>query len=278
MSTNPCSGSQLTRNSSDPIVVVATESPSLPPAVRIVTGAASGIGRAVARQLAAEGSTVVLADLDVPGVEAAAADIGGSARAVPADVTSSEDCAAVVRAAAEAGPLDALVNVAGIMAGGDSVETLPDEELERILAVNVGSIFRLGRHVIPELRRNGGGTIVNTASVHAFATMPRAAAYAASKGAVTALTRQMALDLAPDRIRVVAVAPGSVDTPLTRRELERRELTLEEAGFPTDDRSIGRVGAPEEVADVVSWLLSDGARLVNGTTVVADAGLLARLG
>jgi len=107
--------------------------------------------------------------------------------------------------------------------------------------------------------------------------MPQTAAYAASKGAVVALTRQMALDVASDGIRVVAVAPGSVDTPLTRKELARRDVSLEDAGFSTDPRAIGRVASPAEVAEVVAWLLSPGAALLTGSTVVADAGLLARL-
>jgi NAD(P)-dependent dehydrogenase (short-subunit alcohol dehydrogenase family) len=119
--------------------------------------------------------------------------------------------------------------------------------------------------------------IVNTTSVHAFATMDRCAAYAASKGAIVALTRQMAIDLAPDGIRVVAVAPGSVDTPLTRAELARRGQTVQEAGFAADARSLGRVCRPQEIAEVVAWLASGAAGAVNGSTVIADAGLLASL-
>lgn len=245
--------------------------------VRIVTGAASGIGRATAERLARDGYTLVLADLDGPGAEAVASAIGLTATAVAADVSSPGDCAAVISAATRLGCLDALVNVAGIVATNDTVEELPDEDLDRILAVNVKAIFRLGRYAIPEMRRAGGGTIVNVASVHAFAAMSRAAAYAASKGAITALTRAMAVDLAPDAIRVVAVAPGSVDTPLTRAELARRGLTAEEAGFAIGGRTLGRVAAPEEVAEVIAWLCSDSASLLNGCTVVADAGLLARL-
>lgn len=219
----------------------------------------------------------MLVDVDAVGVAEARAGMGEAARTVVADVSSSSDCAEICRVAAAEGPISALVNVAGIMRPADSVESLGDEDLEEILAVNVKAIFRLGRHVVPELRRAGGGVIVNVASVHAFATMPLTAAYAASKGAIVALTRQMALDLAPDRIRVVAVAPGSVDTRLTRRELDERGLTFADAGFPTDDRSVGRVASSDEVAEVVAWLVSDAAVLVNGSTVLADAGLLARL-
>lgn len=246
----------------------------------IVTGAASGIGRAVAQRLAADGRAVALADIDRDGLERTAAairDAGGRAEVAVADLGSTAGCGSVVQAASAVGRLDALVNVAGIMCDRDSVEELPDADLERLLAVNVMAIFRLGRHAIPELRRHGGGVIVNTTSVHAFATMDRCAAYAASKGAIQALTCQMAIDLAPDGIRVVAIAPGSVDTPLTRIELRRRGQTAGEAGFVADPNALGRVCSPEEIADVVAWLASSGARVVNGSTLVADAGLLSKL-
>lgn len=250
--------------------------------VSIVTGAASGIGRATALALAAQGDTVLVADLDGLGAERTAgeiADAGGRAQGRAVDVASAADCEAAVRAASRLGALGALVNVAGIAVAPDSVEHVSDADLERLLAVNVGSVFRLGRHAIPAMRAAGGGVIVNTASVHAYATMTDNAAYAASKGALVALTRQLALDLAPDGIRAVCVAPGSVDTALTRRELSRRGLTAADAGFDdaADSTAIGRVAAPEEIAAVIAWLTTDAARVVNGTTVVADGGLLARL-
>jgi NAD(P)-dependent dehydrogenase (short-subunit alcohol dehydrogenase family) len=249
--------------------------------VSIVTGAASGIGRATALALAAAGDTVLAADVDGPGAERTADEIrdaGGRAQSQTVDVASSADCAATVRAAASLGELRALVNVAGIAVAPDTVEHVADEDLDRLLAVNVGSIVRLGRHAIPQMRAAGGGVIVNTASVHAYATMTENAVYAASKGAIVALTRQMALDLAPDGIRSVCVAPGSVDTPLTRRELARRGLSAAEAGFDdSGGAAIGRVAAASEIAAVIAWLTTDAASAVNGSTVVADAGLLARL-
>jgi NAD(P)-dependent dehydrogenase (short-subunit alcohol dehydrogenase family) len=107
--------------------------------------------------------------------------------------------------------------------------------------------------------------------------MDRCAAYAASKGALCALTRQMAIDLAPDAIRVVAIAPGSVDTPLTRAELARRGMTASEAGFEDMPGKLGRIAQPEEVAEVIAWLITPEAALVNGSTVIADAGLLTKL-
>lgn len=248
--------------------------------VALVTGAASGIGRASAIRLAAGGDAVLLADRDERGLAAAADEIaaaGGVADVAVLDVASSDACARAVAAAARLGRLRALVNVAGMTAAPDGVETISDEQLERVLAVNVGAIFRLGRHAIPLMRAGGDGVIVSTGSVHAFATMTDNAAYAASKGAIGALTRQMALDLAPDRIRAVAVAPGSVDTPMTRDELARRGLSAQDAGFTTEPGAIGRVVAADEIAAVIAWVASDDAAVINGTTVVADAGLLARL-
>jgi NAD(P)-dependent dehydrogenase (short-subunit alcohol dehydrogenase family) len=252
------------------------------PRVSIVTGAASGIGRATALALAAGGDVVLAVDRDGDGAARTAAEVaqaGGAAEPFVADLARADDCAAAVLAASALGEVGALVHVAGVMLAHDSVEQVGDDDLDRLLAVNVGAIFRLGRHAIPLMRARGGGVIVTTSSVHAFATMTECAAYAASKGAIVALTRQMALDLAPDGIRAVGVAPGSVDTPLTRQELARRGLTAGEAGFDATSggTAIGRVAAPEETAAVIAWLASDAAAVVNGTTLVADAGLLARL-
>jgi NAD(P)-dependent dehydrogenase (short-subunit alcohol dehydrogenase family) len=249
--------------------------------VALVTGAASGIGRATARRLAAEGDAVLLVDRDADGLSAAADEIraagGGVVDVAVADVASSAECARAVAAAARLGPLRALICVAGVTAAPDGIETLADDQLDRVLAVNVGAIFRLGRHAVPLLRGAGGGVIVTASSVHAFATMTDNAVYAASKGAIVALTRQLALDLAPDRIRAVCVAPGSVDTPMTRHELARRGLSAGDAGFATEPGTIGRIAEAGEIAAVIAWAASDDAAVVNGTTIVADAGLLARL-
>lgn len=250
--------------------------------VSIVTGAASGIGRATALALAAQGDHVLAADLDGDGAARVAGEIaaaGGAATGRAVDVADSDDCAAAVAAAAALGELRALVHVAGMAVADDTVERLGDAALERLLAVNVGAVFRLSRHAIPLMRAAGGGVIVTTSSVHAWASMPANAAYAASKGALVALTRQLALDLAPDGIRVVGVAPGSVDTPMTHEALERMGVDAAAAGFDASGSAtaIGRVARPEETAAVLAWLTTSAASVVNGTTIVADAGLLARL-
>ena len=179
-------------------------------------------------------------------------------------------------AAVALGRLKVVVNVAGIMVDDDSVETIADDDLERLFRVNVFGVIRLARAAIPALRRGGGGVIVNVSSVHAYASQERAAAYGASKGAVSTLTRQMAVDLAKDGIRVVGVAPGSVDTPLTRAEIRRRGVTLEEAGFSRDPRALGHVADPPDIAEVVAFLASEQAAIVTGQTLIADGGLLTR--
>lgn len=249
--------------------------------VAIVTGAASGIGRATANRLAHDGLTVACVDLDAAGLEAIVREIqqgGRSAMLAVADVARDEDCRDAVCIAAQHGPIEVLVNVAGVMLPGDRVDQLSPADWNRVMAINVGSVFSMSRHVIPAMRETGGGVIVNTTSVHAFATTTGAASYAASKGAVVSLTRQMALDYAGDAIRVVAVAPGSVDTPMSHRAAaDAGAASLADLGFSADPRAVGRVGHADEVASAIAWLASSGASFVNGTTVGVDGGLLARL-
>lgn len=249
--------------------------------VAIVTGAASGIGKATAQLLADKGASVVCSDVNMGPLDEAVSEIrrsGGSAVACPTDVSVAADCRAAMKAAVElGGGVDVLINVAGIMNPNDTVESTSEGEWDRVLAVNLKSVFLMSKYAIPEMRRRGGGVIVNTASVHAFANMPESASYAASKGAIVALTRQMANDIARDHIRVVAVAPGSVDTPLSHLSAQRLGKSLEELGFSFDPRVLGRVAQPEEIAEAIAWLASDAASFVNGTTVVVDGGLLAKL-
>jgi NAD(P)-dependent dehydrogenase (short-subunit alcohol dehydrogenase family) len=223
---------------------------------------------------------VVVADVDGQSGSAVVDEIraaGGHAEVDVLDLTDADACGGLIRKATAVGPLRVLVNAAGVMVANDTVEDIPDDELERLIAVNVMAVFRVGRHAIPAMRAAGGGVIVNTTSVHAYSTMDRCAAYAASKGALCALTRQMAIDVEADAIRVVAIAPGSVDTPLTRAELARRGLTAAEAGFEDRPGRLGRIARPEEVAEVIAWLITPEAALVNGSTVIADAGLLTKL-
>jgi len=244
----------------------------------IVTGAASGIGRAVARLLAAERAPVALVDLDAAGAAAVAREIlaaGGRAIAVVADVSADADCRRAVEACAAAfGPPRILVNSAGLVRRTTVVET-PEAEWDLVMAVNVKAIYLLGRHAIPAMAAAGGGAIVNVGSGWGIKGGPRAASYCASKGAVVNLTRAMAIDHGPQGIRVNCVCPGDTDTPLLRSEAEQLGEDLAAFLASSAERPIRRLGTPEDTARAVLYLASDAASWVTGTTLVVDGGGLA---
>lgn len=244
----------------------------------IVTGAANGIGRATAALLAAEGARVLLADVDGAAGEAAASairDSGGDARFVRCDVTSEADCQAAVAEATRAfGGLDILCNNAGIIRRATVVDTTLDE-WARVLAVNLTAVFLMSRAAIPVMAGGGGGAIVNTGSGWGLRGGDRAAAYCASKGGVVNLTRAMAIDHGPQRIRVNCVCPGDTDTAMLRDEAHQlghaEDAFLEVAA----ERPLARLGQPEDVARAVLYLVSDASSWVTGTTLVVDGGGLA---
>jgi NAD(P)-dependent dehydrogenase (short-subunit alcohol dehydrogenase family) len=244
----------------------------------IVTGAASGIGRATAELLAAEGAAIVLADVNEGAGRAVAEGIlerGGRAVFVRCDVTSSADCAGAVRAAVEAfGGLDILCNNAGIIRRADVVETT-EEEWARVMAVNVTSVFLMSKHAIPVMAAGGGGAIVNTGSGWGLKGGDRAASYCASKGAVVNLTRAMAIDHGPQGIRVNCVCPGDTDTGMLREEA--RQLGEPEAAFLAGAaaRPLARIGAPADIASAMLFLTTEASGWVTGTTLVVDGGGLA---
>lgn len=227
----------------------------------LVTGAGSGIGAAVARRLAAAGANVILADLSRAAVEELAAELGPEARAVQLDV---RDEAQVAPAMAD---LDVLVNVAGIGSTTNAPET-PLEVWENVFAVNARGTFLCCKHALPGMAARGGGSIVNVASVAALVGLRNRAAYCASKGAVVALTRALAVDHVGDGIRVNAVCPGTVDSPWVRR-------LVEDAGESLDSlrarQPLGRLGTTDEVAEAVEYLVS--AEFATGTVLVLDGGL-----
>ncbi|GAA3441567.1 SDR family NAD(P)-dependent oxidoreductase [Planomonospora venezuelensis] len=249
---------------------------ALPGKVAIVTGAASGIGRATALLFAREGAAVVAADIDGPGASAVAAEIeaaGGRAAGVRADVAAEPDCERVVRTAVESfGGLHVLFNNAGIIRR-TTVLDLTAEEWDRVMAVNVRSVFLMCRHAIPAM--TGGGSIVNTGSGWGLKGGGSAVSYCASKAAVVNLTRALAIDHARDGIRVNSVNPGDTDTPMLREEA--RQLSEDWAAFAADaaDRPMGRAGTPDEIARAVLFLASDAASYVTGTALVVDGGGLA---
>jgi len=216
-----------------------------------VTGAGSGIGAAVARLLASEGAAVVAADLKGAEVEL--------------DVRDEQQVASVVR------DIDVLVNAAGI----GSTTNAPDTQLdvwEDVFAVNARGTFLCCKHAIPGMIERGGGSIVNISSVAALVGLRNRAAYCASKGAVLALSRALAVDHVKDGIRVNAVCPGTVDTPWVRRLVEDVGESLDALRAR---QPLGRLGTPEEIASAVAYLASDAAGFVTGSVFVIDGGLTA---
>jgi 2-keto-3-deoxy-L-fuconate dehydrogenase len=229
----------------------------------LVTGAGSGIGASVARRLAAAGAHVILADLSLDAVEELARELGPEARALQLDVRDEEQVAPA------AAGLDVLVNVAGIGSTTSAPETSL-EVWEDVFAVNARGTFLCCKHAIPDMAARGGGSIVNVASVAALVGLRNRAAYCASKGAVVALTRALAVDHVGDAIRVNAVCPGTVDSPWVRR-------LVEDAGESLDAlrarQPLGRLGTTEEIAEAVEYLVS--AEFATGTVLVVDGGLTA---
>jgi len=248
--------------------------------VGIVTGAGMGIGAAIARALAAEGAAVAAFDRDKAAVERVAAEIkaaSGRAISVAGSVTDTADAQrAVEQAVAAFGGLDVLVNNAGVVIYGE-VPGYAERDWDTVVDTNLKGQFLMAKYAIPHLRARGGGAIVNMASVQALASQREVASYAASKGGVVSLTKSLALDHAPDRIRVNCVLPGSVRTPMLRRAAElapgNPEETIETWGriHPR-----GTVIEPEEIAAVVLFLLSPDSSAMTGAAVVADAGLTAQ--
>ena len=249
--------------------------------VALVTGGSSGIGRATAILFAREGSSVVIADLLEEAGRSVAAEIngaGGVAIFESADVTRAADCRRVVeRTIRNFGKIDILFNNAGIMRRATVLE-LSEEEWDRVMAVNVKSVYLLSRQVITHMQNRGGGSIINTASGWGLTGGAKAAVYCASKGAVVLLTKAMAVDHGPQNIRVNCICPGDTDTAMLRGEAV--QVGAQEKLFMADaaKRPLGRVGTPEEIAQAALYLASDASSFVTGTALVVDGGGLAGSG
>ncbi len=251
--------------------------------VAVVTGGGAGIGRATAEGFGREGAAVVVVDINRERADDVVNSIQGAdgkAMAVIADVSRDADAQRIAAEAVSAfGGIDYLGNVAGIQTYGTVVET-DEDTWERTLGVNLKSIYLVSKYCIPELVKRGGGAIVNVASAQGLASQQRVAAYAASKGGAIAMTRTMALDHAPQNIRVNCVCPGAIDTPMLRWGAEHfmpgedPEKVLKGWG---EFHPIGRVGESREVADTILFLASDAASFMTGSALVVDGGILAKL-
>jgi NAD(P)-dependent dehydrogenase (short-subunit alcohol dehydrogenase family) len=244
--------------------------------VVIVTGGASGIGLATAERLARDGARVAIVDRADPETAAKAITAGGGeAWGIRADVADEGDVQAMVdEVVSRAQRVDALVNAAGIESPRPiTIDEATLAEWQKLCAVNLTGTFLCCRAVIAPMRRGGGGAIVNIGSELGLVGSPRSAMYGATKGAVIQLTRALAVDHAPDRIRVNCVCPGPVDTPLMRRTASRAPDPEAKLRAEASTTLLGRLGRPEEIASAILFLASPGASYLTGTTLHVDGGL-----
>lgn len=250
--------------------------------VAIVTGGALGMGGDISAEFAREGASVAVVDINadaghtrVSNIEAA----GGKAKFVEADLGRADECRRAVEETVSAfGAVDVLVNNVGVQgpASYTRAEDTSEEMWDRILSVNLKSHFLMAKYAIPEIRKRGGGAIINISSVQGLQSQPLVPAYAASKGGILSLTRQMALDYAPENIRVLAVNPGSIDTEMVRTlaalEPGPIEDTLRKWG---EAHPIGRIGTGKDIANAVLFLASEKASFMTGEYVNVDGGYMA---
>lgn len=245
--------------------------------VVIVTGGAKGIGCGICEAFVHEGAHVLCVDVDDAAGNALAASAG--VRYLNADVAGSAGCrSAVAEAVGVWGGVDILCNNVGIQPTVSYLpaDELPEEMWDRIMDVNLKSQFLMAKYCVPEMKKRGGGVIINTASVQGLQSMKGVSAYAASKGGSLSLTRQLALEYAGDNIRVLAINPGTIDTPMVQEALDasggdqvvaRKQMA---AAHP-----MGRIGRPSEIANVVVFLASSKASFMTGEYVCIDGGMMA---
>jgi NAD(P)-dependent dehydrogenase (short-subunit alcohol dehydrogenase family) len=249
--------------------------------VAIVTGAASGIGREAALRLSAEGARVLCVDIDDKGALATAdeiAEAGGEADAQGADIACADDVEqAVVRATQRFGPLDVMVNIAGVEHFAPVTEML-ETDFERVLTINLKGTW-LGTKYAAAAMAGRGGSIINMSSLAGLVGFPGLSAYCASKAGVVMLTKTAAVELRPAGIRVNAICPAFIDTPMQRRAMSVFDQLLgaEGASIPMIERMQGRMGLPGDVTGTIAFLASDDAALTTGTTFVIDGGTSACL-
>jgi len=236
----------------------------------LITGAARGIGLAIATRLVSEGARVMLADV-LPEGEDRAAELGDAAAFIRCDVTCRDQIeAAITVTVARWGGLDGLVNNAGIAPKGDILTETP-EQFDRVIATNLTAAFHATQLAAPQLIAAGGGVIINMSSVNALLTIPALLAYNVAKGGLNQMTRNTAIALAPHNIRVVGIGPGTILTDLAKQAV----MASAEARRQIMSRTpMGRAGEPEEIAAIAAFLLSDDASYITGETLYADGGRL----
>lgn len=244
--------------------------------VAVVTGAAAGIGRASAAALSRDGFAVALLDLDANTVRSVAEEIGSHALPIACDITDESSVQAVVRVVTEQlGPIRVLHNNAGLLLhseldrGDGPVDLLRIDAWFRTLEVNLAGAMMMTRHIVPGMVQRGTGSIINTSSVGGTRIGLANMAYATSKAGITGLTHSLAQHYGPLGVRVNQVAPGFIETAMSLRSSD----AVHEPGSMAQRVPLGRIGCPEEVAEVVAFLASDRASYVNGATIVCDGGV-----
>jgi NAD(P)-dependent dehydrogenase (short-subunit alcohol dehydrogenase family) len=247
--------------------------------VAVITGAAQGIGAAIAAVMLEEGARVAVLDISPSALSTARrlyADRGDTVLVKDCDITDEEQLRSTIeQVAAEIGPIDVLVNNAGVSAYFDAAE-MSSEEWDSVFAVDLKGLWLASKFVIPGMKSRGTGSIVNIASVHAHVTMRGMFPYAAAKAGVIGLTKSLALDLGPHGIRVNSVSPGYTRTEMMQEWVDRQPDPARALQDVLDVHALGRICDPREIASVVSFLSSDEAAGMTGTEVVVDAGLTAR--
>jgi NAD(P)-dependent dehydrogenase (short-subunit alcohol dehydrogenase family) len=243
--------------------------------VAVITGAASGMGRATAIRFAKEGASIVLTDLNSQGGETAVAECAAAgARAVfqRTDVTSEPDIkAAVARAVKEFGRIDIMYNNAGIAGAVGPIEKVESEAWDRTIATLLRAVYLGMKYSIPEMRKVGGGSIISTASVAGLRGVGYLAAYSAAKAAVVNLTQAVAIEVGHDKIRVNCICPGGVNTPLIHRGRPGAEENAENRMAKM--QPIPRAGKPDDIANMALFLASDESNWISGTAMVVDGGV-----
>lgn len=249
--------------------------------VAIVTGAASGIGRATAVRFAQEGAKTILADISTEEGKETVALIkkeGGIGKFIQADLSIKEDVQRVTRECVEHfGRIDILFNNAGVFLFG-TVLDCQEEDWDRMINVNLKSMFLMCKYGIPHMVDNGGGCVVNVASVGALVGVENATAYAASKGGVVQLSKSMALDFGKDNIRVNCICPGAIETPMLHKVWEHEGGEKPLAAVREEykkERPLQKIGTPLDIANAALYLASDESRFVTGTCLVVDGGITA---